>query len=179
MTSDEFRTDILSLLARLSPREQRKALAGAMRREANRLKKAAQAAVKRSGLGQKNPTRVERGVYSRVYPARYGAGFLVSVKPHGAKKGIHRNRYGREKPVLMFAEEGTVERNVGRRQGHYTMQGGRFASKKYRTYKRSGHSTGRMRAYHFLAQTEQTEATGIEQRLFTEFEKNVSRAADQ
>ncbi len=178
MNADEFRTDILALLSRLSPREQRKALAGAMRREANSLKRAAQAAVKQSGLGQKHPTKVEKGVYSRVYPARYGAGFLVSVKPHGAKKGIHRNRYGREKPVLMFAEEGTVARRVGRRQGHYTMQGGRFASKKYRTYQRSGHSTGRMRAYHFLADAEQREAPGIEQRLWAEFEKNVSRAAD-
>lgn len=170
-----FQRELAKLYASLSPKEQRKAIAASMRREANRLKKAAQTRVRTSGLSAK--TGVDKGVYARVYPKRYGTGFMVSVKPHGAKKGIHTNRQGKQKPVLLFAEEGTKQRNVGRRKGNAQYRQGRFAQKKWRDYNRSGHSTGRMSPYKFLAMTEQTETAGIEQRLWTDFERNVDKAA--
>ena len=173
-----FEHDIKQLLDQLSPKDQRKVMASAMRREANKLKRAAQMNVRASGLN--TSTRVDKGVYSRVYPKRYGLGFMVSVKPHGAKKGIHRNRYGREKPVLMFAEEGTKPRNVGPRVGGSSaFRKGKYASRKWRDYKRSGHSTGKMPKYGFIEKTEQTETQGIEQRLWTDFERNVAKAADK
>ena len=165
------------MLDAISPKQQRKAIAGAMRREANRLKKAAQTRVRTSGLNA--ATGVDKGVYTRLYPARYGAGFMVSVKPHGAKKGIHTNRRGLKKPVLLFAEQGTKQRNVGPRK-HSTSQWrkGKYANKRWRDYQRTGHSTGRMRPSKFLAMTEQAEAPGIEQRLWSQFEKNVAKAAN-
>lgn len=172
-----FERDLAKLYTGLSPKEQRKAIAAAMRHEANRLKKAAQTKVRTSGLSAK--TGVDKGVYSRLYPKRYGTGFMVSVKPYGAKKGIHTNRQGKQKPVLLFAEEGTKQRNVGRRKGEAQYRQGRFAQKKWRDYSRSGHSTGRMPRYKFLAMTEQTETAGIEQRLWTDFERNVERAANK
>lgn len=173
-----FEHSFKQLFDQLSPKEQRKAMAVAMRREANALKKAAQANVRTSGLNTR--TRVDKGIYSRVYPKRYGLGFMVSVKPHGGKKGIHRNRYGREKPVLMFAEEGTKPRNVGPRiGGSSSFRKGKYANRKWRDYKRSGHSTGKMPKYGFMEKTEQTETQGIEQRLWTNFERNVTNAADK
>ena len=65
---------------------------------------------------------------------------------------------------------------MGRRKGSAQYRQGRFAQKKWRDYSRSGHSTGRMSPYKFLAMTEQTEAAGIEQRLWTDFERNVDKA---
>lgn len=165
-----------SMLQAISPKQQRKAMAGAMRREATRLKKAAQTRVRTSGLNA--ATGVDQGVYARVYPARYGAGFMVSVKPHGAKKGIHTNRRGLKKPVLLFAEEGTKQRNVGpRKHSTSSWRKGKYATSRWRDYQRTGHSTGRMRPYKFLAMTEQAETPGIEQRLWSQFEKNVAKAA--
>ncbi len=163
------------LWQKLSPKEQRKSMTSAMRREANRLKRTAKANIKASGLSTR--TGVDRGVYARVYPKRYGLGFMVSVKPHG-KRAIHTNRQGKQKPVLMFAEEGTTDRNVGTRKSGASWAKGKYAAKRYRQYKRTGHSTGRMPKYGFIERTEQTETAGIEQRLFADFERNVAKAAE-
>ena len=78
----------------------------------------------------------------------------------------------------MFAEEGTAERNVGKRKGGATWAKGKYATKKYRRYERTGHSTGRMKKYGFIERTEQTETAGVEARIFSDFEKNVQRAAE-
>lgn len=169
-------TDFNRLWQKLSPKEQRKAMTSAMRREANRLKRIAKQNVKASGLSTR--TGVDRGVYSRVYPGRYGLGFMVSVKPHG-KRAIHTNRQGKQKPVLMFAEEGTTARNVGARKSGASWAKGKYATKRYRKYQRTGHSTGRMPKYGFIERTEQTETAGIEQRLFSDFEQNVTKAAEE
>ena len=96
------------VFAALDLKDQRKALRGAMRREANRLKKSATANLRSSGLGQGTRQRLDKGFIVRVFPARLGAGFLVKVKPY-RKKGYHLNRQGKEKPVLMWAEEGTKQ----------------------------------------------------------------------
>lgn len=180
---DELQKTFTELLSSISPAEQRKALNSAMRKEANNLKKAAWRNVRSSPPSSKKRSRematsnVYKGVYSRVYPKRYGAGFMVTVKPHGSK-GIHTNKRGKQKPVLMFAEEGTEERNVGARRGGYAWAKGMFARKSWRKYNRSGHSTGSMPKYQFLQRAYESEAQGIEQRLWTQFENNVQRAAD-
>ena len=46
-----------------------------------------------------------------------------------------------------------------------------------RNYKRSGHSTGYMRGYHFLEKTERETADGVENRIFDDFRKNIDKAA--
>lgn len=179
---DTLRRTFTQLLSELSPKEQRKALTAAMRREANAIKQAAWSNVRSAPPSKKGSTgmardKVYRGIYTRIYPKRYGLGFLVTVKPHGSK-GIHTNRRGKQKPVLMFAEEGTKNRNVGPRRGQATLRRGIFARKKWRDYRRTGHTTGSMPRYGFLARAEQTETPGIEQRLWAQFEQNVQRAAD-
>lgn len=187
----ELETAINDLLKDVSAKEQRKALRGAMRTEANNLKKAAVQRIRTQQGGKKSlPLAhsgggIEKTLLTRVYPDRYGLGFMVTVKPHG-KKGYYksktnsRNRGKRggsaqgEKPILMFAEEGTRYRRVGQRIGHYVMNKGRFALKAHRDYQRTGHGTGSMPAYHFLSATEREQANGIEERLWRKFESNLT-----
>ncbi len=190
----EFETAINDVIREVSPKVQRKAMRGAMRSEANNIKKAVVARIKTTAGGKKSlPLThsgggIEKTLLTRVYPDKYGLGFMVTVKPHG-KKGYYKsrqnaNRSGKkrggaqqgEKPILMFAEEGTKSRNVGRRVGHYVMNKGRFAIKAHRDYQRSGHSTGEMPAYHFLPATEQEQSQGIEERLWRKFEQNLDKS---
>ena len=149
------------VFAALDLKDQRKALRGAMRLEANRLKKSATANLRSSGLGQGTRQRLDKGFIVRVFPARLGAGFLVKVKPY-RKKGYHLNRQGKEKPVLMWAEEGTKQRKTRTRSKFFIRQ-------------RRGHVTGRMRAYRFLTHAE-AGATNVEANLFNNFQDNLDKA---
>ena len=145
----------------LDLRAQRKALRGAMRREGNRLKKSATANLESSGIGTGTKRRLAKGIIVRVYPERMGAGFMVSVKPH-RKKGYHLNRQGKEKPVLMWAEEGTGQRKTR-------------SQSKFFVRKRKGHATGRMKPYRFLSRAE-SNATSVEANLFRDFQANLDKA---
>lgn len=162
----------------LDLKAQRKAMKSAMRREGNRLKKAAAASLQASGIGQGTPRNLSKGIYARVYPDRYGAGFMVSVKPHRGnnRKGIHTNRQGRMKPVLMWAEDGTRDRRAGRRKISFFSKS-RITGKRIRNYIRGGHNTGRMKRYAFMAKTERQEGTSVENNLFSTFQANLDKAA--
>lgn len=150
----------------LDLKAQRKALRGAMRREGNRLKKAAVSNLESSGIGTGTKQRLSRGIMVRVYPERMGAGFMVSVKPWH-KKGYHTNRQGLEKPVLMWAEEGVAKKGAVKRKTR--------SQSKFFVRKRKGHNTGRMRSYRFLARTE-SNATSVEANLFRDFQANLDKA---
>lgn len=112
----------------------------------------------------------------RTYPDRYGLGFMVSVKPHGKRKGIHLNRQSKEKPVLMWAEDGTRYRKAGRRISSFFGKS-RFTGKKIRQYVRGGANRGKMKRYAFLAKTEQQTADSVETNLFNNLQDNIERAA--
>lgn len=159
----------------LDLKEQRKALRSATRKEANTIKKAAQQNAKASGLGKGTNQDITKGIYARTYPARYGAGFMVTVKPHG-RKGVHTNRQGLEKPVMMWAETGTNTRHVGKRKGSYKKWSS-IMGRATKRYNRSGHSTGAMPKYGFMDKTERENTDGVETRLFDHFQKNVEKAA--
>lgn len=158
----------------LDLKEQRKALRGAMRREGGRLRKQAIQNLRASGIGQGTRQKLSKGIYVRVYPDKYGAGFMVSVTPHG-KRGIHKNRQGLEKPVLMWAEDGSRSRRVGKRKKSFFYTSKR-TGKKQRAYLRSGHSTGVMKRYAFLEKTEAQTAQTVEQNLFSDFQQNLNKA---
>jgi len=149
---------------------QRRAMRGAIRKEANAVKKTAAselAHTSASGAGGSitlhNATEVAKGFRVRVYPDKYGLGFLVTTKPHG-RKGYHRNRQGREKPVLMWAVGGTKRRST------------RSASKWF-VCKKRGHSTGRMPQFDFMLKTENAAADRVERELLGEFERGMERRA--
>ena len=54
--------------------------------------------------GMAHASRLKKDIRLRVYPK--GGGFMITVKQHG-KQGYHVNRFGLQKPVLMWTEEGT------------------------------------------------------------------------
>lgn len=147
----------------LSLKDQRKALRGAMRREGNRLKKQAADNLRASGIGQGTKQSLSKGIRLRVYPEDYGAGFMLSVKPH-KKQGYHTNRKGKEKPVLMWAEDGTEYRKTKTKT-------------KFFVRKRKGHVTGRMKRYGFIRKTDEQATQVVEQNLFTDFQGNIEKAA--
>lgn len=161
--------------AALDMAEQRKVLRRAMGKEGARVRRVAVANLGSSGLGKGTYRSVSRGIYTRVYPANYGTGFMVSTKPRG-DKGVHVNRQVLKKPVLMWVEDGTRVRNVGRR-GKSFFGKSRFTGKAIRHYVRGGHSTGRMRSYGFMAKTERETGASVEGNLFAQFSSNLDKTA--
>lgn len=153
---DEPFADVLKAL---DMKAMRRAMRGAMLREGNRLRRAAAANLGSSGIGHGTRQRLARGIRVRVFPERYGAGFMLSVKPR-KRKGYHKNRAGKEKPVLMWAEDGTDLRRTKTRTRAFAR-------------KRRGHETGRMRRYGFMARTERQEAGKVESELFGEFRRKL------
>lgn len=173
-TSQEIDDAFRAAYRALNLKEQRKALKSAMRKEGNRVRKAVMENIKSSGLKDSHGN-IQNGVYSRVYPDRYGAGFMVSVKPHG-NKGIHVNSRGKKKPILMWADGGTDERHIGARSRGSVVKS-RDGKSHYRKYQRGGHSTGRMEAKNFITKTEQQEVENVEKSLFENLSANIMKAA--
>lgn len=173
------------VLTALDNKELRKSMRGANRKEANRLKSMVASAITSSGLLSKKGKRhrkdttttaqeFAKSYHARVYPDKYGSGFMVSAAPHGSKY-MHTRRNRDEKPVAFWAEEGTSYRHVGKRikgWNHTNKEG-----KKYRKYRRGGHATGSMPAYGILSKIEQSQAESVEANLFREFEKQVEKRA--
>lgn len=173
----------------LAPGDQRRALRGAMRREGNRLRLAASGRAS-AALGNMGGGDFKRNVLVRVYPPRYGAGFMVSVKGRNGKdpKIMHKTRDRRRrgggvtpgglKPILMWAEDGTRQRRTGpRRRSLAEPFRTAFTGRRRRNYERTGRRTGAMPRYGFLAWAERTQAAGVERRLFGDFSANLERAA--
>lgn len=146
----------------LDLKDQRKAMRGAIRREGNRLKKHAIIELQSSGIGQGTKQRLSKGIRIRVYPDKFGAGFMLSVKPH-KKQGYHKNRQDKEKPVLMWAEDGTKYRKTKTKTKVFVR-------------KRKGHVTWRMKRYGFMRKTDEQATRIVEQNLFSNFQKNLERA---
>ena len=151
----------LDVFKTLDVKEQRKAMRGAMRREAKRLRDKAVANLASASAGGKTLGRgtfrdISTGIRVRLYPEKYGAGFMLSVKPRKGGKGFHVNRQILEKPVLMWAEDGTKERCFR---------------------KRKIHATGRMGKYGFMRKTDEQSAHSIEETLFRDFQNNIDKAA--
>lgn len=153
----------------LNVKDQKKAMRSAMRREAKRLQKAAMEnlATARSGgktLGRGTNQEISSGIRVRVYPEKYGAGFMLSVKPRKNGKGTHRNRKEKKKPVLMWAEDGTDIRRTKSKTRCFVRI-------------RKGHLTGRMGRYGFMRKTENEASQSTEENLFRDFQANINKSA--
>lgn len=175
-----------SVYKALDLKAQRKAMRSAMRRESNRLRKKAVDNLRSSGIGPGTEHNLSKGIRARVYPEKYGAGFMVTVKPHKANRktgqgeaSMHRNRFyddhkgargktlkgtKRALPILAWAEEGTDLRKTKTKTKVFTR-------------KRKGHVTGRMRRYGFMRKTDNQAEQTVEQNLFRDFQNNIERAA--
>lgn len=151
------------LARQLDAKKLKGALRSAYRVEAGKALKIARKAVSQSGLQvQGNPSDLNKGVRPYIYSR--GGGFMVTVKPQRGKKAdksMHRNRYGKLKPVLMWAEDGT-KRRATKGKGN-----------------RKAHNTGNMPDYRFMQRAEPDMYRSVEAGLLPQVEKKVVRAAEK
>lgn len=151
-------TPLTNLLREMTPRQIRNSLKRAYRAEAKKVKKIAERKLDSSGLhvmGSKSD--LHKGIRTRIYSR--GGGFMLTVKPgKGNVKSMHKNRRGFLKPVLLWAEEGTV--------GRFTRNG-----------MRRGHITGSMPSYGFMAAAEDEMLQTAENDLLSEVEVAVEKVA--
>ncbi len=171
-----------SLLNLFDYADQQKTLRKAVRKESKTVLKIAKEYVRTTKAGKKKrslseaTTGIEEGLHEWVYPDKGGTSLIVTPVPH-KKKGYHLNRYGLEKPVLMWAEGGTVERHRGPKLRGSTEYRSRLTGRKARRYYRMGASTGQMPKYEFIEKAENAAFSGSEARIFENFEKSMERKA--
>lgn len=143
-TIDYNDENLQRLFAELEPKRRLQAIKGGFRREANQVRKTAINNLRSSIQSNKD---LEKGVRAIVFKRK--AGFRVTVGTKRAGKngkgeaGFHTNRQGLKKPVLIWAEEGTKERQTKPKKG----------TRRRAARLRASHRTGRMKRYGFMVQT--------------------------
>lgn len=161
----------VELLKKMNGREVKKSLKGAIRKVAGKARKIAQGHLASEGPEVRgNKADWKKGIRARVYPDRYGGGFMITTKARAGRRGtgageqgMHVNRFGIKKPIVMWAEEGTKLR---RTRGKGVLGLGRKA-----------HWTGYMRAFHFMEHSENEIYEMAERDLVPEVEKSVEKIA--
>ncbi len=144
-----------------------KSLKGAFRREANKVRRTA---INNLRADLDSNRDLEKGIRAIVFKRQ--AGFRVTVGTKRANKngkgerGFHVNRQGLKKPVLIWAENGTKERTTKTKTKVYIRA-------------RKGHSTGRMKRYGFMRQTQTDVRESVENDLRNEIRENVVRIANK
>lgn len=157
------------LFAELEPKRRMQALKGGFRREANKVRKTAINNLRSSISSNKD---LEKGVRAIVF--KQAAGFRVTVGTKKAGKngkgeaGFH-NRQGLKKPVLIWAEDGTAERETKPKQG----------TRRRASREREAHRTGKMRRYGFMAQTLNGVRETVTQDIRDMVTENVTKIAEK
>lgn len=128
------------LLQVFNKRDLKASLKGAYRMTGKEILQIARQKLMASGIA--HASSLKKDIRLRVYPR--GGGFMITVKPHGKTQGYHTNRFGLQKPVVMWAEEGTKYR--------FPRKGG-YVAKTDKGYFRVT-KMGKMPAYHFLDDAE-------------------------
>lgn len=159
--------DLQRLFAEMDIKKRLKALKGAFRRGANRVRKTALNNLRGSIRTDKD---LERGVRAVVFKRK--AGFRVTIGTKKAGKtgkeyGFHINRRGLKKPVLIWAEAGTKWRRTKSKQ--------RFkANGKWRT---AGTHRGFMKRYGFMQKTAADVRDSVTDNLHNEVINSVRKVA--
>ena len=159
--------DLQRLFAEMDTKKRLKALKGAFRRGANRVRKTALNNLRGSIRTDKD---LERGVRAVVFKRK--AGFRVTIGTKKAGKtgkeyGFHINRRGLKKPVLIWAEAGTKWRRTKSKQ--------RFkANGKWRT---AGTHRGFMKRYGFMQKTAADVRDSVTDNLHNEVINSVRKVA--
>lgn len=164
ITYDDRR--LQQLFAELEPKRRLQALKGAFRREANEVRKTAVNNLRGKLRSNKD---LENGIRAIVF--KRTAGFRVTIGTLKGKRtaGYHLNRQGLLKPVLIWAEEGTQERQTKSKKGN-----ARRASRL-----RASHRTGRMPRFGFMQQTLSDVKNSVTDDLHTQVRQNVERIAQK
>lgn len=143
-TIDYNDENLQRLFAELEPKRRLQAIKGGFRKEANQVRKTVINNLRSSIQSNKD---LEKGVRAILFKRK--AGFRVTVGTKRAGKngkgeaGFHTNRQGLNKPILIWAEEGTGERKTKPKQG----------TRRRAARLRASHRTGRMKRYGFMVQT--------------------------
>ena len=159
--------DLQRLFAEMDTKKRLKALKGAFRREANRVRKTALNNLRGSIRTDKD---LERGVRAIVFKRK--AGFRVTIGTKKAGKsdkgyGFHTNRQGKEKPVLIWAEEGTKSRKSKKTTRYFTFGSGW----------RTGKNRGMMKRYGFMQKTREQVRDSVTRSLHEEVINSVQKEA--
>lgn len=182
MTIDDEK--LVKLFEALDPKRRRQALKGALRRTANLVRKKAQANLKSSHIN--TSTGLPKGIRRLLYKQKLGFRVTVGTKKRGggqnsAAYGYHQGRSYRravergvsaarltsyEKPVLLWAENGTKSR---RTKASSLWRGSRR--------KRRGHPTGSMPRYGFMERTRQEMSPEVDALLKNEINLNIQKIA--
>ena len=151
------------LFAEMDSAHRTKALRGAFRTQANLFRKDA---INNLRAELNSNSDLEKGFRTIVYKKTLGFRVTVGTVNRKTKsgkritKGFHTNRYGQEKPVLIWAEDGTQpRREKGQRVGHMTRRGFR------KRYAHNGAYHGRMRRYAFMVKARTQSAGTITENL--------------
>jgi len=164
-------SNLQRLFAALTPGQRLKALRGALRREANRVRRIAVNNLRGSIGGDRE---MERGIRAVVFKRK--AGFRVTIGTKRAGKNgkggkgyyISRRRRGKPgatgKPVLVWAEEGTAARCTKSKTRIFTRS-------------RKGHPTGRMKRYGFMRKTREEVRGSVTDSLHNEIVNSINKTA--
>ena len=169
-TIDYNDENLQRLFAELEPKRRLQAIKGGFRREANQVRKTAINNLRSSIQSNKD---LEKGVRAIVFKRK--AGFRVTVGTKRAGKngkgeaGFHTNRQGLKKPVLIWAEEGTKERQTKPKKG----------TRRRAARLRASHRTGRMKRYGFVAQTLTSVRDTVTTNIHEMVAENVQKVAEK
>ena len=139
-------SNLRKLFRELEPKQRKEAFRRAFRKGANKVKKAALRNLKATGLN--HVSALGKGIRAIVFKRE--AGFRVTAASKQANKqgkgerGMHLNRHGLKKPVLPWAETGTVYRRV-KKAGQRVKIGNKWVT--------AGVRRGLMKRYGFIAKT--------------------------
>ena len=161
--------NLQQLFAELEPKRRLQAVKGGFRKEANRVRKTAINNLRSSIRTDKD---LEKGVRAIVFKRK--AGFRVTVGTKAGKNGkgeagFHTNRQGLKKPILIWAEDGTAERETKPKQG----------TRRRASREREAHRTGKMRRYGFMAQTLNGVRDTVTQDIRDLVTENVTKIAEK
>ena len=177
------------LLKQFNTRQMRNALKTAYRRVSKKAIEPAKQELRSSGLNVRgSKADWEKGIRAYIYSK--GGGFLLTVNARRAnksgkgEKGMHVNRYGKAKPILMWAEDGTEPRQRGGAVSYKTTGNEKWAARHgglYRLRRKrvrtGGKRSGKMPKYGFLEKAEPKAYRIVETELSKDVEAAVAKAA--
>lgn len=164
--ANEFAYDdkqLQDLFKQMDVSERLKALKGAFRKQAGKVKAKSVANLRSSGL-HTNRT-LEKGIRAGIFKKK--AGFTVTIYPKG-QRGLYKSSKSKSRavPVLLFAEGGTKERYTKNRLGILG-------------HARKGHYAGKMRPYEFQKKTLAQVKEPVTNELHDELIKSVIKVSER
>lgn len=161
-------TQLQKLFTEMDVKHRKRALKGAFRREANQVRRTAINNLRSSLHSNRD---LEKGIRAIVF--KKAAGFRVTIgtkkanpKTGKGEKGMHINRQGLKKPVLIWAEGGTEQRKTKTKTRVFVRE-------------RRDHNTGRMKRYGFMRKTQTDVRDKVTADLRNEIVESVTKTANK